>query len=74
MLVKVCGMRYAANIALLGELEPDYMGFIFYNKSPRYVHGLLPPRVVSDIPGDIKKTGVFVNAPLEEIRSNPRAM
>lgn len=67
MLVKVCGMRYAANIALLSELQPDFMGFIFYRKSPRYVHGLLPPRVILDIPGDIQKTGVFVNAPLEEI-------
>lgn len=69
MLIKVCGMKYAANIALLGELEPDYMGFIFYKKSPRYVHGLLPPKIVSDIPEHIKKTGVFVNAPIDEIMS-----
>ncbi len=60
-------MKYAANIALLSELQPDYMGFIFYRKSPRYVHGLLSPSIVSNIPGDIKKTGVFVNAPIEEI-------
>lgn len=69
MLIKVCGMKYAANIALLSELKPNYMGFIFYEKSPRYVHGLLPPGIISDIPGDIKKTGVFVNAPVEEILS-----
>lgn len=67
MLIKVCGMRDAANIALLSELKPDYMGFIFYKKSPRYVHGLLPPSVILDMPGGIKKTGVFVNAPKEEI-------
>lgn len=60
-------MKYAANIALLSPLKPDFMGFIFYKKSPRYVHGLLPPAVVSDIPKPIKKTGVFVNATQEEI-------
>jgi phosphoribosylanthranilate isomerase len=35
--LKVCGMRDAANIKAVAELGPDYMGFIFYEKSPRYV-------------------------------------
>jgi phosphoribosylanthranilate isomerase len=62
-------MKHAANIALLSQLKPDYMGFIFYKKSPRYVHDVLPPSVVSDIPKSIKKTGVFVNATRKDILS-----
>jgi len=67
MLIKVCGMKDAANIALLSELKPDFMGFIFYKKSPRYAFNSLSPLVVKNLPKSIIKTGVFVNAPEQEI-------
>jgi phosphoribosylanthranilate isomerase len=35
--LKICGMREPANINAVAELRPDYMGFIFYESSPRYV-------------------------------------
>ena len=37
MKLKVCGMKYPENIKLIAELGPDFMGFIFYNKSKRYI-------------------------------------
>lgn len=43
-------------------LQPDYMGFIFWEKSPRYIDVVLP-----SISLKIKKVGVFVNASIEEI-------
>jgi len=43
-------------------LAPDYMGLIFWEKSPRFVNGRLP-----SISNKIKKVGVFVNADIEEI-------
>lgn len=63
MLVKVCGMRDASNIEEIGLLKPDWMGFIFYNKSKRYV--------AQDSPSlsGIRKVGVFVNEDLENILS-----
>lgn len=60
--LKVCGMQQPGNMIQVAELEPDYMGFIFYDKSPRYFNEELP-----EIPAEIKKTGVFVNAGIEEI-------
>lgn len=62
--LKVCGMRDAANIAVIAGLLPDYMGFIFYPKSPRYVgeHFKMP-----SLPSSIRKVGVFVNAGVDEI-------
>ncbi|MCM8567964.1 phosphoribosylanthranilate isomerase [Gramella jeungdoensis] len=60
--LKVCGMKQPGNMIQVAELQPDYMGFIFYDKSPRYFDGELP-----EIPAEIKKTGVFVNAGLDDI-------
>ncbi|TRX72357.1 phosphoribosylanthranilate isomerase [Carboxylicivirga sp. M1479] len=56
--IKVCGMRNDENLAALLELKPDYVGFIFYDKSPRYTDSR--PQV--NIPSTVKKVGVFVNA------------
>ena len=64
MKLKVCGMRESENIASLSVLEPDYMGFIFWAPSNRYVSN--PTPVLIDT---IKKTGVFVNASVDYIKS-----
>lgn len=66
MKLKVCGMKDAANIQQLLDLRPDFIGFIFYKKSPRYV-GELDPDVFSRIPISMKKVGVFVNEDFETI-------
>ncbi|PHR69602.1 MAG: N-(5'-phosphoribosyl)anthranilate isomerase [Lutibacter sp.] len=63
MKIKVCGMRDSENITELVGLTPDYIGFIFYDKSKRFVADF--PQV--EIPSSIKKVGVFVNETEEEI-------
>jgi phosphoribosylanthranilate isomerase len=60
--IKICGMKYPDNILEVGSLLPDYMGFIFWEKSARYFDGVIP-----DLPKSIKKVGVFVNATQDEI-------
>ncbi|WP_247237970.1 phosphoribosylanthranilate isomerase [Telluribacter sp. SYSU D00476] len=62
MKIKVCGMREKANIEQLVSLQPDFIGFIFYDKSPRYIGEELDEEFVRSIPKSIKKVGVFVNA------------
>lgn len=64
LLIKICGMKYAENIQEIAKLNPDYLGFIFFEKSPRYFNGSIPI-----LPKHIKKTGVFVNEKLEKISS-----
>ena len=59
MKVKICGMKYPDNILEVSSLLPDYMGFIFWEKSSRYFDGIIPT-----LPGSIKKVGVFVNETL----------
>jgi len=56
-------MRNSKNITDLVTLNPDYIGFIFYGKSKRFVADF--PEVT--IPKTIKKVGVFVNETIEEI-------
>jgi phosphoribosylanthranilate isomerase len=59
-LLKICGMKH--NIAEVAKLQPDYLGFIFYEKSPRFFDGEIP-----SLPQGIKKVGVFVDATIDEI-------
>jgi len=63
--LKICGMREPDNILEVGELEPDFMGFIFYDRSPRYVPAsfVMP----SGFRKTIQKVGVFVNEGFDEI-------
>lgn len=63
-LIKVCGMRDTANIKAVAELAPDFMGFIFYRKSPRYVG---EDFILPELPALIRKVGVFVNEPLDRL-------
>jgi len=62
MKIKVCGMRQQGNIEELVKLNPNFIGFIFYEKSPRFAGEELNEEYVRSIPKSIKKVGVFVNA------------
>jgi phosphoribosylanthranilate isomerase len=64
MKLKICGMKYPENIAEVSALLPDYLGFIFWEKSSRFFDGVIPV-----IPETIAKAGVFVDADVEEIIS-----
>ena len=57
-------MKFIENIEQVSGLYPDYMGFIFYQKSKRNFEGVIPK-----LPKSIKKTGVFVNEYLEIVIS-----
>ncbi|MBC8052274.1 MAG: phosphoribosylanthranilate isomerase [Sphingobacteriaceae bacterium] len=61
-------MRDTENIHQLAAIQPDYMGFIFYEKSKRYVESLDRLKL-GNLPASIKKTGVFVDAAIEEIEA-----
>ena len=56
--LKVCGMRDPENILEVANIAPDFMGFIFYDRSPRYVGDNFKMPEFSEV---TKKVGVFVN-------------
>lgn len=70
MKIKVCGLREPANIKDIVALGVDYLGFIFYKKSKRYVgdSGLAEWITENEeLFADTIKVGVFVNAGVDII-------
>ena len=67
MKIKICGMKFQKNIMEIGVLQPDYMGFIFYSKSKRFVGENFSNKLIEKLPKSIKKVGVFVNESTERI-------
>lgn len=67
MKVKICGMKFPKNILEIGALQPDYMGFIFYPKSKRFVGENFSRKSIEELPKVIKKVGVLVNENIERI-------
>ncbi len=65
--VKVCGMRDPANIALIAECAPDYMGFIFVPSSLRFVANTLQQETIRALPPSIVSVGVFQNEELATV-------
>lgn len=63
--LKICGMKYPENIVEISALQPDYLGFIFWEKSIRNMDIDSIPKIQPSI----KKVGVFVDASIDEIRA-----
>ncbi len=66
MKIKVCGLKDPQNIEQVAGLTPDYMGFIFYGPSPRFV-AEVPVETLNTLPLSIIKTAVLVNEAAENI-------
>ncbi|MGV4413482.1 phosphoribosylanthranilate isomerase [Chryseobacterium sp. T1] len=64
--LKVCGLTQLNQITELIDLQVDFIGFIFYEKSPRYVLDHLSLKQIAGI-NHQGKVGVFVNENLEKI-------
>jgi len=65
--IKVCGMKDPVNVKEISYAWPDYLGFIFWPGSPRYVGDHPPLSLFQNVPPDIVKAGVFVNENQENI-------
>jgi phosphoribosylanthranilate isomerase len=62
--IKICGMRDPENLMDVSKFNPDYLGFIFFNKSPRHISNYKLVETINAIDTVIKKVGVFVNEDL----------
>jgi phosphoribosylanthranilate isomerase len=59
--VKVCGLTNPLNVKEIAKLSPDFLGFIFFPLSPRYVGEEPDMKLFCDLPSGIMRTGVFLN-------------
>ena len=70
--VKVCGLSDPGNVREITKSGPDFMGFIFYPYSGRYVGKCPDPLLFDLVPAPIIRTGVFVNENITNVLENIR--
>lgn len=59
--VKICGLRDADNVDAAIRAGAQYLGFVFFPKSPRAVTPEQAGALVQDIPAGTARVGLFVN-------------
>lgn len=67
MKIKVCGLTRPEDIECVNRLLPDYIGFVFWRGSRRFVTGEQAAELKAMLAPQIQAVGVFVNAPFEEV-------
>lgn len=65
--IKLCGMTRAEDIEAVNALMPDFVGFVFAEKSRRYVAPEIAGRLRERLNNRILAAGVFVDAPPERV-------
>ncbi len=67
VLIKICGITNLADALLSVEAGADILGFVFYERSPRYLPLRVAGEIIRRLPASVVKAGVFVNADKERI-------
>ena len=66
--IKICGITNQIDALHAVNAGADALGFIFYNKSPRYVNPNVVKSIVADLPPFVLPIGVFVNEEAKVVR------
>ena len=69
--VKICGITTLEDARFVSGALADFIGFIFYEKSPRYIDSAKAGAIINWLEGP-EKVGVFVNQPLDDVNSIAR--
>jgi phosphoribosylanthranilate isomerase len=62
VLVKICGITNAPDARAACEAGANFLGFNFYEGSPRHIAPAEASKIRSQLPQDVEAVGIFVNA------------
>lgn len=65
--VKICGITNLDDAQVAVEARADALGFVFYEKSPRFLPIPAAAKIATQMPGFVMRVGVFVNALRETV-------
>ena len=65
--IKFCGIKRIEDIDICNELKPDYIGFVFFDKSKRFIKPIDAKTLKEKLDRSIKSVGVFVNEEIDKI-------
>ena len=66
--IKICGITNLEDAQTAINAGADALGFVFYDKSPRRVEVGVAQNIVRELPNQIEKVGVFVDADADTIQ------
>lgn len=66
--IKLCGLTRLEDIIAVNELKPEYIGFVFWDKSTRNVTAEQARTLKKELDSNIKAVGVFVDADIEFVQ------
>ncbi len=65
--IKICGITRMEDARAASSLGVDAIGFVFYDRSPRYIEPIKAGRIIRDLPPFVSAVGLFVNPTQDEI-------
>lgn len=65
--IKICGLKSENDISYVNELMPDYIGFVFLKRRPRYISPEYAAHLRKLLSPSIQSVGVFVNEPVKNV-------
>jgi phosphoribosylanthranilate isomerase len=71
--IKVCGITRYEDAKVAASIGVDAIGFIFYQRSPRYIPPEEAAVIIKQLPPFVSRVGVFVDEDLEKVVGITRA-
>ena len=69
MKVKICGITSFGDAMMAIEAGADALGFVFYDKSPRFITAAHAKEIIKKLPPFVEKVALFVNADAHTINT-----